>query len=225
MADGAGKGDARPKGKSVIKTLLLVIGVAIATSVVTVWLVTAYLFPKSFEPVTLNQREQAVLDTKLKSLNLELRAKPATEKDGTGALKPERYSEEGASREVSFSEREVNALIAANTDLASKVAIDLSPNLISAKVLVPMDPDMPLLGGKTLKITAGLELSYKSGKPVIALKGVSLWGLPIPNAWLGNLKNVDLVHEYGDEGFWKAFAAGVDNISIGEGRMTVKLKE
>lgn len=84
---------------------------------------------------------------------------------------------------------------------------------------------MPILGGKTLKIAAGLELGYKNRKPVVALKGVSLWGVPIPNAWLGNLKNVDLVHEYGNEGFWQAFAAGVDNISVGEGRLTVKLKE
>ena len=225
MTEAPAKADQRPKGMSLLKTLLLVIGVAVAASVATVWLLTVYLFPKSFEPVTLNQQEQTVLDTKLKRLDLDLHSRPAAERDRAGTLKPERYTEEGASREVSFTNREVNALIAANTDLASKVAIDLSPNLISAKVLVPMDPDMPFVGGKTLKITAGLELSYKSGKPVIALKGVSLWGVPLPNAWLGNLKNVDLVHEYGDEGFWKAFAAGVDNISVGDGSLTIKLKE
>ena len=84
---------------------------------------------------------------------------------------------------------------------------------------------MPLLGGKTFKMAAGLGLSYTNGKPVVVLKGVSLWGVPIPNAWLGNLKNVDLVQNYGDEGFWQAFAGGVDNISVGDGRLTVKLKE
>jgi len=224
MADAAAGNGARPKGRSLIRTLLLVIGVAVMTSVATVWLTTVYLFPKSFEPVTLNHQEQAVLDAKLESLNVQLRTKPATG-ERTGVLKPERYVEEGASREVSFSEREINALIATNTDLASKVAIDLSPDLISAKVIVPIDPDTPVLGGKTLRITAGLELRYRSGRPVVVIKGVSLWGVPVPNAWLGNLKNVDLVHEYGDEGFWKAFAAGIDNISVGEGRLTIKLKQ
>jgi hypothetical protein len=52
------------------------------------------------------------------ALNFALRSAPATEKRRADALKPGRYSEENASREVSFSEREVNALIAANADLA-----------------------------------------------------------------------------------------------------------
>lgn len=225
MADAAGKVDQRPKGRSLMKTLLIVIAVAIVTSVATVWLTTTYLFPRAFHPITLNRQEQAVLDAKLQSLNIELLTKPETGKESTAVLEPQRYSEEKASREVSFSEREVNALIAANTDLASKVAIDLSPGLVSARILVPMDPDMPILGGKTLKIAAGLELSYKNSRPVVVLKGVSLWGVPIPNAWLGNLKNVDLIQEYGNDGFWKAFAAGVDSISVGDGRLTVKLKE
>lgn len=243
MADAAaGNGGAQPKGRRQIRTLLLVIAVAILTSVGTVWLTTVYLFPRSFEPVTLSQKEQAVLDAKLQSLNVQLRTKPAPEertgvlkperyseagapRQDADALKPERYSEAGASREVSFTEREINALIATNTDLAEKVAIDLSADLISAKVIIPIDPDMPILGGKTLRIMAGLELRYKSARPVVVIKGVSLWGVPVPNAWLGNLKNVDLVREYGDEGFWRAFAAGIDNISVSEGRLTIKLKE
>ena len=224
MADAADKTDQRPKGNGPIKTLFIVVGVAVATSVVTVWLTTAYLFPGAFEPVKLSHEEQVVLDSKLKTLNVELRANPAPGNEPSGVLEPRRYSEEGASREVVFSQREVNALIAANTDLASKVAIDFSPDLVSARILVPLDPDMPIFGGKTLKIAAGLELRYRSGRPVVVLKGVSLWGVPVPNAWLGNLKNVDLVQEYGDEGFWKAFAAGVDNIAVGDGRVTIKLK-
>jgi hypothetical protein len=97
--------------------------------------------------------------------------------------------------------------------------------LISAKILIPVDPDMPISGGGSLKITTGVQLNYKSGSRVVVLKGVGLWSVPRPNAWLGNLKNVDLVREHGDEGFSRAFAAGVDRISVGDGRLTVKLKE
>jgi hypothetical protein len=51
-------------------------------------------------------------------------------------------------------------------------------------------------------------------------------GVPIPNAWLGNLKNVDLVNEFGaDRGFWKSFSEGVDNIRVEEGQMKIKLRE
>ena len=35
-------------------------------------------------------------------------------------------------------------------------------------------------------------MRYANGRPVMVLKGVSVWGVPLPNAWLGNLKNIDL---------------------------------
>lgn len=81
MTEAAGKIDQRPRGNSLIKTLCIVIGVAIVTSVVTVWLTTSYLFPTAFEPITLNYEEQVVLDAKLKRLNVELRANPVTGKE------------------------------------------------------------------------------------------------------------------------------------------------
>ncbi len=219
--------DLPQKGASPLKLLLLAVLVAAVTAVATVWITTTYLFPSSFEPVKLSEAEQTKLDAKLKTLNVELQTRPESKKAPGKApvLEPQPYSETGASREVTFTEREINALIATNTDLASKVAIDLSPGLVSARILLPLDPDMPVFGGKTLKISAGLGLTYERGRPVVVLKGVSLWGVPVPNAWLGNLKNVDLVREFGDEGFWRDFAAGVDNIQVGDGQMTVKLKE
>jgi len=117
-------------------------------------------------------------------------------------------------------------MLARNTDLADKMAIDLSDNLASVKIIIPMDPEFPMFGGKTLKVNAGAELSYKDGRPIVILKGVSLWGVPVPNAWLGNLKNVDLVNEFGgDEGFWKSFSEGIDNIEIQDGELRIKLKE
>jgi len=61
---------------------------------------------------------------------------------------------------------------------------------------------------------------------VLALTGVSVWGVPIPNAWLGGLKNVDLVGEFGgQEGFWKSFADGIEYVQVTDGQVIVKLKE
>jgi hypothetical protein len=43
---------------------------------------------------------------------------------------------------------------------------------------------------------------------------------------LGNMKNVDLVKEFGEkEGFWSAFADGVDVVEVSEGKLRVKLEE
>lgn len=51
-------------------------------------------------------------------------------------------------------------------------------------------------------------------------------GVPIPSAWLGNLKNIDLIEQYGSkEGFWQSFAKGVDRLVVEEGKLKIKLKE
>jgi hypothetical protein len=186
------------------------------------------LFPGEFTPVLLTQKEQQKLDQKLQRLE---NLSPGTRKHSRTAVKepqlqPEPYSEAGASREINLSEKELNALLANNSDLAHRLAIDLSSNLASAKLLVPLDPEFPILGGKTLKLSAGLELAYANGKPMVVLKGVSLWGVPVPNAWLGGLKNVDMVQEFGNQGgFWQAFAEGVESIEVQQGKLHIVLKE
>jgi hypothetical protein len=117
-------------------------------------------------------------------------------------------------------------MMAKNTDLADKLAIDLAENMVSIKLLIPLDPDFPMLGGQTLKVKAGAELAYRDGRPVVKLKGVSLMGVPMPNAWLGGIKNIDLIKEFGaDEGVWKSIADGVESISVVEGFLKIQLKE
>ena len=113
-------------------------------------------------------------------------------------------------------------MVASNPDLAKRFAIDLADNLASAKLLIPVDPDMPVMGGKTLRVNAGIELAYRDGKPVVKLRGVSIMGVPVPNAWLGNLKNIDLVEQFGaDPGFWQSFSAGVGLIEIEDGQLHI----
>lgn len=220
----------QPKGRQGPR-MGVVIAVTVLATLGVVWFVSAVLFPRAFTPVHLSAKEETVLETKLRGLNLPIAVKrkneekPATQKAPTKPLEPQPYSESAAAHDITLTEREVNALIATNTDLADKVAIDLSPDLISARVLLPLDPDLPVMGGKTLKLSAGFSLAYKDGKPLVILKGVTLWGVAVPNSWLGNIKNVDLVHEYGDEGFWKAFADGVEDIKVGDETLIIKLKE
>jgi hypothetical protein len=106
------------------------------------------------------------------------------------------------------------------------LAIDLSDDLVSAKLLLPVDEDFPLLGGKILRVRTGVVFTYDKGKPVVILKGVTIMGVPLPNAWLGGIKNIDLVKEFGaDKGFWKTFSDGVEDLKIEEGRLKIKLKE
>jgi hypothetical protein len=209
-----------------LQVLTIVVIAMLVTVALTLGLVKYYFFPSEFTPVTLDVREEQVLSAKLESLDPITHSGRPTGNQLPETLEPEPYSEAGASRKVHFSERELNALLAKNTDLARRVAIDLSDDLISAKILVPVDEDFPMLGGQILRVRTGVEFAYDRGKPIVRLRGVSIMGVPMPNAWLGGLKNIDLVQEFGnDKGFWKAFADGVATIRVEEGQLMLQLKE
>lgn len=212
--------------------LLIVLFTILISVAGTYWALKTYFFATTFTPVTLNAKEKKTLQAKLHALGYEpdlssrINKKESDEIDKMGFLKPEPYSEENAPREIRFTERELNALLAKNTDLAQKLAIDLADNLVSAKLLIPLQEDFPVLGGKTLRFNAGIGMAYQFDKPVIVLKGVSIMGIPIPNAWLGGLKNIDLVSEFGvDPGFWKSFSEGVEEIQVTDGQIHIKLKK
>ena len=197
-----------------------------ATAVVGFFAFKAFLYPKAFQPVQLAPKEEQVLQAKLARIDFGAASAGASEMDAAGNLKPEAYGEEGADRTIRFTERELNALLAKNTDLADKLAIDLAPDLVSAKLLIPFDEDVPVLGGKTLRVKTGVIFRYADGKPKILLRGVMIMGIPLPNAWLGGLKNIDVAREWGgDEGFWAAFAAGVESLRVEDGVVALTLKE
>lgn len=216
---------------------LMVIAVII-TAGVTVLVFKTYFFPSEFKPVTLNPAEEKVLAAKLENLDSTgggvtshknhdpNTSSKADRFDLKPPMEPEPYSEKGIKREIGFTERELNGLLAKNTDLAKKLAIDLSDDLISAKLLLPVDEDFPILGGKILRLRSGMAFTYNKGKPVVILKGITIMGVPIPNAWLGGIKNIDLVEKFGAEkGFWKTFSDGVEDIKVEEGLLKIKLKE
>lgn len=220
-------------GKQVLLFLLLAI---LVTAGITYWLIRTYVFASDFRPVELSQKEQVKLDDKLRAMGVDPESllpdadrgpiEDRIQRDGDGNLIPEAYTEAGASRVIELSERELNSMLANNSDLARRFAVDLSDSLASAKLLVPFDQDFPVLGGKTLRVNAGLELDYRNDQPVVILRGVSVMGVPIPNAWLGNLKNVDLVDQFGgNPGFWQNFADGVEVIEIKDGELHIELKE
>ncbi len=222
---------------------LQVIGLMIVAALITTgaafFIFKTYLFPSAFKPVTLNPDEEKVLAAKIDNFD-SLKTRDTTHQkdtageppsqfdrfDSNAPITPEPYSEKDAKRKVGFTEREINSLIAKNTDLATKLAIDLSDDLISAKLLLPVDEDFPIFGGKILRLKSGIVFTYTNGKPVVILKGVSVMGVPIPNAWLGGIKNIDLVENYGtDKGFWKTFSDGVEDIKVEEGLLKILLKE
>ena len=198
----------------------ILLAIVAVLALLAVWWVKSNVYAGKFSPTRLSEKEERVLAAKLERLDRSLPASPSDR------LEPERYAEDDASREVHISEKELNALIARDEEAARRVAIDLSDDLVSVKLLVPLDEDIPVLGGKTLKIRCGVALSFAEGKPVVAIRGVSLGGIPLPGAWWGDIKNTNLVREFGGEGgFWSLFSRGVENLQVRDGLLVIKLKE
>lgn len=221
-----------------LQILGLITIAVIITAGVSILVFKTYFLPSEFKPVNLNSQEDKVLAEKFKNLD-SIRVGVSSQRndalhkssqsgrfDSTSTIKPVPYSEEGIKREIEFTERELNGLLAKNTDLAKKLAIDLSNDLISAKLILPVDEDFPIIGGKILRLRSGMAFTYTKGKPVVILKGITIMGVPIPNAWLGGIKNIDLIEKFGtNEGFWKTFSDGVEDIRVEEGLLKIKLKE
>ena len=189
------------------------------TAVVTLLIARFWLFPPSgLSPVVLSAQEKEVLDEKMQSLLAVSHSKE---------LIPERYSEEGADRVIFLSQREINSIIAREPRLANRAKIHLSKDMISAGLLIILPDDMPVLAGKTVKVTTGIAVSFTDGQPSMIVEGVSLMGLPLPSSWLGGIKGVDLMKQETARGFSLRgiFGDGIKDLRVEDGRLRVELTE
>ena len=203
------------------RLVLVVVATVIVTAVFTAWWVGRYVYARDFTPTRLTAAVGLVLEEMLARLD-EAAAPPRP----AGNMDPEPYREDDAAREIHLSERELNGLIAKQDDVARRVAVDLSRDLVSVKLLVPFDEDLWLVGGTTLRLSFGLVFAYGGAGKVVAIRGISLGGIPLPKAWWGDIKNKNLVEEFGAPGgFWDRFAQGVEYIEVREGSLRVKLRE
>ncbi len=195
-----------------LQVLVIVLVAMIGSALATAWWVRHNLYAKKLDPVAFSEGEKKSLDEKLERLE---------------NPDPERYDEKTLSRTIELSEREVNYLIAKD-DPARKdtVAVDLANDLITVRLIVPTEEETPFIGGKTVRLKIGFTARFKDGKPEVSLRGASVGGIGIPNAWLGNLKEKNLIEEFGEDGgFWQNFSEGVESIEVRDGKIRVDLKE
>ncbi len=211
------------RGFSLRKVAAIVVLAIVLSVIVTLLVARTWFFPSPIKPVNLDQREQVVLEAKLNSLKKAGHDQAITD---SSAPVPERYTELSEDRVIYFTQRELNAMIARNPDLANRVSFHLSDGLISASMIVDVPHDFPVFGGNSVRISTGLNLDYQQGRPVVKLEGVSIMGVPVPGAWLGGIKGLDLVLVYGKEGgFWQAFSHGVRDLRVEQGKLRVELAD
>lgn len=173
--------------------------------------------------VVLSPAEQLVLEEKLARLRGATIAEPDARGEAPtaedGGLEPVIYAEDPGQRRIHFTERELNAAIARDPALAGRAAVRLSPGQVSTSFLVDVPEELPLLGGRRLRVQAGLQLAMQDNRVQARLLGVSVGGVPLPNAWLGGLKGADLLATSGLGGL----GAGIEAVEVGEGRLELLL--
>ncbi len=128
----------------------------------------------------------------------------------------ERMYEKGKKSFI-LTEREINGLIHSNTKLGEDLKIELATDAIHLRIKTTLDPEVPILGGKTVKARARLIASNEEG---LVIDDLTVYGISLPNAWIGNLKGISLFSALEEQ-----LPAGVKSIEVRNGEMHVELEE
>ena len=123
--------------------VLGIVLVAVLISILaTGWWVKHNIYASTFANTTLSESEEVAFSDKLARLEAASGSGAPVATDNRGPA-TEAYSEEGANREIRITERELNAVIDKNPEWADKVSVDLSNDLLSIVLLLPLDEECP----------------------------------------------------------------------------------
>lgn len=166
-------------------------------------------------PVTLTDAEKTLVEAKVAAIQ----GNPPQ----VVPANPEPVYEKG-SKDIVLTERELNGLLNENTSLGQSLSFQLGTDVIIARVETVLDPDLPILGGKTLKARARFIVSQADGQPRFVIDDVTIWGISLPNDWLGGLKGQNLLGELlGPESGGRL--PGVESFTLRPGELRVRLAD
>lgn len=204
------------------KKALIVTGIVFGTATIavagTAWWVKHNVYASPFSPVVLNASEQSALDQKVQILR----------QSSTAAEAPAaQVDPETAKRTLTVTDREINAFLE-QQGLGEQIKVSLGNGGGTATFLVPLSSDGVPGSGPTLRIGVTLGAKMDAGKKfALSISDVSVGGVPLPNAWLGNLKGLNMLSDspVSEDPAFKAFVAGIRDFSIQAGQMRVVLNE
>jgi hypothetical protein len=197
---------------TILGVLLLGCGMAAAT---TAWWVKRNFYAGPIRPVTLSAAEQQTLDAKLQILQ----ATPTA---------PRQATPEEQQRTLTISQKEINAYLASQ-NLGDQVRVELGQDRVTATMVVPIPKDsgLPLVSGTTVRVTLALDAVMGAEKKCsLKLSDVRVGGISLPNAWLGDLKGVNLVAENLEQDpALQRFLAGIQEMEIRPEGLRILLSE
>ena len=182
---------------------------------------------KPFAPVALTPPEQTVLETKVEWVEA-----TADGKDTTAPTPPAAPAAAPDPRLLVLSEKEINALLSNRPELKEfqgNLRFDLREGQIHIDANLPVPAEVPVMGGKNIRVTWRANGSYADGKLSLVIVSATLGGIEVPNAWVGNLKGRDLGQEFqakpNQSPGLAHFLTGVETIRVKDDRIEVRLKE
>lgn len=208
-------GPAAPAKKSGGKSCLLIGLIVLLLGVIAAGGVLWWL-NRPIKPVVLSEPEMEVVEAKVEAIQ----SGKAPEEIRVDLDEP--VYEKG-SKEIVLTERELNGLLNKNTTLGDSLRFELATNAVHARLEMDLDEDLPVVGGKRLKAKARFFVKTGDGPPELSLDDVTVWGVSLPNEWLGNLKGKNFFGEILGTG--EGGIPGVEEFVVERGRLRIRLKE
>jgi hypothetical protein len=219
-------------------TLVALLLVVVATVAITVWWIQ-----RPIKPVQLSPSETAVVEEKLRyfsggntpagaqrsapstpprSPNRETKLPAAAVDESPGQ---DRFYVPG-SKVLRLTERELNGLLNANTDLGKTVRLEFTRDAINAYLAVPIPEDFPVGGGKMFRARGRFRMSLSNtGAPYAILDDVTVLGLSLPNAWLGGLKGENLIGDALGKRDGSPIVRGIKSLRVEPGALVLELED
>lgn len=202
--------------------LLALLVVVAATVAITIWWVQ-----RPIKPVVLTAAEKATVEEKLQHLGDPAGAGPrgVAVPDAAPPLELDRPYVAG-SRVMRLTERELNGLLNANTDLGQSVRLEFGRDAINAYMVLPIPEDVPVVGGTVLRARGRFLVSLgNGGAPYVILEDVTVFGLSLPKAWLAGLKGENLIGQAMGQRNGAPVLQGIKSLRVEPGALVLEVSE
>jgi len=209
----------QPRSGSCLVRGLIILGIAIAAIVLLVlW------YNRPIRPVVLTEPEKVVVEQKVAAMHAVDEGEPPAPDATQDSEAPVAEPYLPGKREIAFTDRELNGLLNQHTSLGDQIAFQFTPGKVLARIETPLPDDLPILGGRNLRARAKFSVDASGPSPTLALDDFTVWGVSIPNDWLGGIKNVNLLGAaFGSDS--GQGIPGVESLTIEKGRLLLRLKE